>query len=334
MAIRVSLDHFRRASTRLKALGTPYTPILRSEWIDKACGCLIAFKAEHLQRTGSFKYRGATNAVGILDTAVAAKGVVCHSSGNHGAAVAAAAAARGIPCTVVVPRTSPAAKLVNIERYGAKVVKCEPTQAARTQAALDEAQRMGGAAFIHPYDDATVIAGQGTIGLELFEQVPEVDAVIVPVSGGGLISGIAAAIKELKPECRVIAAEPVGKYLQTALATSTRVLDAANAEKALDTIADAIRTCAFGPTPWAIAEKLLEPEVIAVDDAQIRSAMRTMLVEMKQAVEPAGAVALAAALSPDFARLRDRQKLSNVAVIVCGGNVDPANLMEQTMNAE
>ena len=170
----IPLAQLKQATARLAAVGAPPTPVLRSKWIDAAIGCACHFKAEHLQRTGSFKYRGATNAVGALDSATVGKGVVAHSSGNHGAAIAAAAAARGIPCTVVVPRTTPEAKVANMRRYGAQVVMCEPTQAARTAASAAEAERMGGAAFIHPYDDEMVIAGQGTIGIELLEQVPEV----------------------------------------------------------------------------------------------------------------------------------------------------------------
>ena len=221
-AMRPTLASVRQAAQRLSAVGAPPTPILRSEWVDRACGCTVAFKAEHLQRTGSFKYRGATNAVGALDDAAAAKGVVAHSSGNHGAAVAAAAAARGVPCCVVVPRTTPAAKVANMERYGARVVLCEPTQRARTEVSAAEAEAMGGAAFIHPYDDALVLAGQGTIGLELFEQAPDLDAVLVPVSGGGMISGIALALAGVAPNCRVIACEPQGKGLGAALSASTR----------------------------------------------------------------------------------------------------------------
>ena len=333
--MRPTIEHVRHAAKRLAAVGAPPTPILRSEWIDKACGCAVAFKAEHLQRTGSFKYRGATNAVRALDAAAAAKGVVAHSSGNHGAAVAAAAAARGIPCTVVVPRTTPAAKVANMERYGASVVLCEPTQRARTETSALEAERMGGAQFIHPYDDALVLAGQGTIGLELLEQCspggvhPPLDAVLVPVSGGGMIGGIALAIKALQPSVRIIACEPHGKELQMALEAKTRVMDAAVADAALDTIADAIRTKSFGPVPWEVASPLLHPTVLSVSDGMIREAMRTALVELKQVVEPAGAVTLAALLSPEFAQMREggvegEPPLRSVAAILCGGNIDPA----------
>jgi serine racemase len=255
------------------------------------------------------------------------------------AAVAAAAAARGVRCTVVVPRTTPPGKVANMERYGANVVKCEPTQTARTNTAMAEAERMGGAAFIHPYNDPLVLAGQGTIGLELLEQCapgashPPLDAVLVPVSGGGMIGGIALAIKALRPEVRIIACEPEGKDLQGALAAGTRVIDASTADAALDTIADAIRTKAFGDVPWEVAAPLLEPTVLSVNDDQIRDAMRTALVELKQVVEPAGAVTLAALLSPEFGQMceaasadaaagKREAPLGSVAAILCGGNID------------
>lgn len=324
----VGLTQIQQAGVRLRSTGALPTPILRYDTIDALIGCSCHFKGEHLQRTGSFKYRGAINAVGALDDAMAAKGVVAHSSGNHGAAVAAAAAARGVPSCIVVPNTTPEAKIENMRRYGARVVLCEPTQMARTETALAEADNMGGAAFIHPYDDPLVLAGQGTIGLELDEQLPtELDAVLVPVSGGGMIGGIACAITALRPAVRVIAVEPRGKRLQECLATKTRVLDSATANLALDTIADAIRTRALGPVPWEQASELLDPTVLSVGDEQIRSAMRLALVEMKQVVEPAGALTLAALLSDEFAALRTTDGLQSVAAVVCGGNVDPEALL-------
>lgn len=204
------LAQLKQAAARLVAVGCPPTPVLRSEWIDYAIGCACHFKAEHLQRTGSFKYRGATNAVGALDDATVSKGVVAHSSGNHGAAVAAAATARGIPCTVVVPRTTPEAKVANMRRHGARVVLCEPTQGARTATSAAEAERMGGAAFVHPYDDEMVIAGQGTIGLELMEQVPEVR----PLGDGNATGGNG----NLQPSCPCVDA-----HLATHVCTRTHV---------------------------------------------------------------------------------------------------------------
>ena len=183
---------------------------------------------------------------------------------------------------MVVPRTTPGAKIDNMRRYGARVVLCEPTQSARSETAAAEAAAMGGAAFVHPYDDAAVLAGQGTIGLELAEELPQLDAVLVPVSGGGMVGGIAVALHALRPGVRVIAVEPKGKGLGRCLALSQRVLDPEAANGALDTIADAIRTKCLGPTPWAAASQLLDPAVLSVDDDQIRAAMRIALLELKQ----------------------------------------------------
>ena len=312
---------------------------MRSDIVDELAGVAASFKCEHLQQTGSFKFRGALNAVMSLDDDAAAKGIVAHSTGNHGAAVAAAAAARRIPCTVVVPKDTPAAKIVNVQRYGARVVLCEPTQRARADAVAVESAKTG-AHFVHPFNDPLVIAGQGTIGLEIVEQLAEVDAVLVPTSGGGMVSGIAAAIRALVPHARVIACEPEGKRLQDALALSTRIVDPSTADALLPTIADAIRTQPLGPVPWELAstQRLLDPHVLSVSDEQVAAAMALSMLELKQAVEPAGAVALAALLSPGFAALRDegvldprsgeQRALQSVALVVCGGNVDPKTLAD------
>lgn len=326
----VDLPAVRAAAARLAGLAL-LTPVLRSEAIDKLAHCAVHFKSEHLQRTGSFKFRGACNAVLALDDSTAARGVVAHSSGNHGAAVSAAAQARGVPCTIVVPDTTPLAKQQNITRYGANLVLCAPTQQARTEASNAIAEREG-AALIHPYNDELVAAGQGTIGLELLEQVPALDAILVPVSGGGLIGGIAAAAKALKPSVRVIACEPAGKRLGEALLADTRILDPSSADAALDTICDAVRTQPLGPIPWALARALVDRKVLSAGDAMVRAALSITMRELKQAVEPAGALALACLLSPAFGALQHEAAaagapLREVAVVVCGGNADLGGLV-------
>ena len=328
----VGLPAIRAAATRLAGVAL-LTPILRSDAIDKLARCNVHFKSEHLQTTGSFKFRGACNAVFALDDATAARGVVAHSSGNHGAAVSAAAQARDVPCTIVVPDTTPLAKQENIKRYGADLVLCAPTQQARTETSNAIAER-DGAALVHPYNDELVAAGQGTIGLELLEQVPSLDAILVPVSGGGLIGGIAAAAKGLKPSIRVIACEPAGKRLGEAFEADERVVDPSTADAALDTICDAIRTQPLGPIPWTLARELVDPRVLSADDAMVRSALCLTMAELKQAVEPAGAMALACLLSPAFRELQQEAEaegapLREVGVVVCGGNADLADLAEQ-----
>ena len=318
----VSPELIRAAAARIEPHASR-TPILRSDQIDARAACSIHVKAEHLQITGSFKYRGALNAVLSLTEAEASRGVVAHSTGNHGAAVARAAKARGAPCCIVVPRTTPAAKLENIRRYCEDIVQCEPSPQARAQASVEAAERLGGASIIHPFDDQRVICGQGTIGLELLQDVPSLDAILVPVSGGGMLSGIATACAGTSTS--VVAVEPAGKQLADAFAKGERCIfsdDELKASPTLKTVADAMPTRLLGEAlAWPLAFGLVE-DVLTVDDGQILDAVRCTAVELKQAVEPAGAVALAAALSPDFAALRAEKGWANVALVACGGNVD------------
>eukprot|EP00658_Telonema_sp_P-2_P063632 TRINITY_DN52392_c0_g1_i2.p1 TRINITY_DN52392_c0_g1~~TRINITY_DN52392_c0_g1_i2.p1 ORF type:complete len:340 (+),score=81.60 TRINITY_DN52392_c0_g1_i2:200-1219(+) len=322
------LSHIRAAAARIASHGGITTPILSSQLINQRAQMNVALKCEHLQATGSFKFRGATNAVWSLDKEDAGRGVVAHSSGNHGAALAAAAQARGVPCTVVVPDNTPSSKVDNMRSYGAEVVLCPPTQEARAAVSEREANRMGGATMVHPYNDPAVIAGQGTIAVELLQQLPELDAILVPTSGGGMLGGIAIAAKALNPAVKVLACEPAGKRLQDSLAAGVRVVDPDTANLPIDTIADAIRTQPLGERGWQIAQAHVEQTVVAVDDAQIREAMWLLAQEFKQVVEPAGGVALAAVLSPEFKQYKEQVlseqgiALDNVAVVVCGGNVD------------
>ncbi|MFL6591988.1 MAG: pyridoxal-phosphate dependent enzyme, partial [Luteimonas sp.] len=185
------------------------TPVLRSHSLDALARCEMHFKCEHLQRAGAFKFRGACNAVWALDDELATRGVVTHSSGNHGAALALAARTRGIACHVVVPEGAVASKLAAIQAYGATLHRCAPTIAAR-EARCTDVQRDTGATLVHPYTDARVIAGQGTATLELLDDKPRFDALVVPVGGGGLASGTALAMAELAPGCRLYVAEPSG----------------------------------------------------------------------------------------------------------------------------
>lgn len=296
------------------------TPVLTSAELDAACGHKVFLKCETMQRTGSFKHRGATNAVFSLSEEAAARGVVCHSSGNHGAATAAAARARGVPAVVVVPRTTAQVKIDNIKAFGGEVVLCEPTQAARQQTAAAEAARLGGAAVIHPYNQAEVIAGQGTIGLELMDQVPDLDTVLVPTSGGGMLTGIALAVGGRRGgACRVRAVEPAGKRLGDAFRAGQRVLDPTLANSALDTVCDAMPTRSLGELPWALAHErgLVSQEVCTVRDEQVIGAMRYVFETLKLVVEPAAATGIAALLAGQV-----QPKGQRVGVVLCGGNVD------------
>ena len=263
--------------------------------------------------------RGALNAVQSLSESQAARGVCTHSSGNHGQAVAFAAARRGVPCTVVVPDNTPQLKVDAIKGYGAVVHTCAYE---KRQSTCDELAAASGACVIHPYDNADVMSGQGTLAVELLEKVPELDAIVVPVSGGGLAGGIAEAAKAIKPSIRVFAVEPKGKGLGECLSTGQQRLTMSLAP--LNTIADAIRTKSVGAKPWRVLRELLEPVVFEVDDSQIGAAMAFSMQRMKLVVEPAGACALAAVLSGQVQR--EMPEGSSVGLVVCGGNVDLAKL--------
>jgi threonine dehydratase len=287
------------------------TPVQRSRSIDALAGCELLFKCEQLQRAGAFKFRGACNAVWLLDDAVAARGVVTHSSGNHGGALALAARTRGIACHVVVPDGAVASKLAAIEAYGATLHRCAPTIAAREQR-CDDVQRETGATLVHPYTDPRVIAGQGTAALELLNACAgELDALVVPVGGGGLASGTALAVAALAPRCRLFVAEPAGAAETAAsLAAGARVTDFVP-----DTVCDGLRG-----TLGEINFRMLRAhavEALVVDDADTIAAMRLLWTRMKQVVEPSSATALAAVL-----RHRERFAGQRVGVLLSGGNVD------------
>lgn len=282
------------------------TPVLRSRGIDHLAGRELLFKCEPFQRGGSFKIRGALNAVLGLSPEAASRGVVTHSSGNFAAALAIAAGIRGIAAFVVMPEDAPAVKVAAVREYGGEVIFCHRSQRAATAEAV---RLRTGAAFLHPYDQPAVIAGQGTLLLELLEQGPELDAVIAPVGGGGLVSGIALAAREQAPALRVYAAEPLGAD------------DAARSKAAGQrlpqmeprTLADGLRT-GLGEHTWPVVRDLVA-EVVTVSEEEIVTAMRMIWERLKVVTEPSGAVALAGALKlPAEAR--------RVGVVLSGGNVE------------
>ena len=286
------------------------TPVLRSSALDVLAGCRIAFKAEHLQRSGAFKFRGACNAVWSLTAEEAAGGVVTHSSGNHGAALALAASTRGIACHVVVPDNAVRAKLAAIEGYGAIVHTCAPTIAAR-EAACARVQADTGATLVHPYTDPRVIAGQGTAALELLNGNGAFDAVIVPVGGGGLASGTAIAVAALSPATRLYVAEPSGAAETFAsLQRGERVT-----EFTPDTVCDGLRGTLGAPNFDLLRRYAVE--ALTVDDADTIAAMRLLWQRAKQPVEPSSAIAFAAVLGH-----RERFAGQRVGIILSGGNLD------------
>ena len=265
------------------------TPVLRSRSLDEAAGAHLHFKAEHLQRVGAFKFRGACNAVWSLADEVAARGVATHSSGNHGAALALAARVRGIPCHVVVPEGAVQAKLAAIERAGAILHRCAPTIAAR-EAACARVQAATGATVVHPYTDARVIAGQGTAALELLTAHPDLDALVVPLGGGGLAAGTALAMQALAPGCRLYLAEPAGAD-DGARSFARGALDH---DVVPATVCDGLRGTLGAPN-FALLQAA-GAEVLTVDDDATLAALRLVASHMKQLVEPSSAIVLATVL--------------------------------------
>ena len=305
----VTLADIRDAAARI-APHAHVTPVLRSRSLDELAGAELHFKCEQLQRMGAFKFRGACNAVWSLPEDVAHRGVVTHSSGNHGAALALAAATRGIACHVVVPAGAVRAKIAAIERYGAQLHHCAPTIAAREETAA-KLQRQTGATLVHPFADTRVIAGQGTAALELVQQSGGVDVLITPVGGGGLSSGCAIAVRGLNPAATVFAAEPEGAPdAYESFRRGERFVDITP-----NTIADGLRGT-IGEINFALMRANVDA-VLPVSEAQIAAAMRLIWERLKQVVEPSSATVLAAILRhpAPFAGKR-------VGVVLSGGNVD------------
>jgi threonine dehydratase len=309
-----TLQDIRAARERI-AGRVRHTPLLESETLGRALGARLYFKCENLQEGGAFKVRGATNAVFSLPPEALAAGVVTHSSGNHGAAVARAAQLRAVPAVVVMPHNASAAKLELVRRYGATLQLCEPSLAAR-EAAVAQIVARSGAAFVHPYDDVRVIAGQGTVALELLEDLPQLDCVLCPVGGGGLASGIALAIKALAPAVRVIAVEPAAAddaYRGFHAASAPTLPPAPSSMPA--TLADGLRGMVSARTLGLLRQHV--DDVVTVSEAGIVRAMRTLWSELHVIVEPSSAVPYAALLEQRLAIAGQR-----VVIVLTGGNVD------------
>ncbi|NYF36103.1 pyridoxal-phosphate dependent enzyme [Stenotrophomonas sp. JAI102] len=302
------VDDVLAAAARIAAHAC-VTPVLRSRTLDAMTGATIFFKAEHLQRSGAFKFRGACNAVWALADDQARRGVVTHSSGNHGAALALAARTRGIACHVIVPEGAVAAKLANIGRHGATLWRCDASIAAR-EAMCAQVQAETGATLVHPYTDPQVIAGQGTAALELLHASEGLDMMVVPVGGGGLASGTRLALQGAAPGVELVLAEPLGAAdTARSLAAGERRIDFTP-----DTVCDGLRGT-LGMPNFALLHGAAQVITVA-DDATI-AAMRLIWQVLKQVVEPSSAIALAAILA-EPARFAGKR----VGVVLSGGNVD------------
>ena len=339
MAELVSLAEIRAAAVRLRgvAVRTPLIP-----FTGNARAGTVVLKPESLQPTGAFKLRGAYNAVSAvtrdLDSCILPDGVVAHSSGNHGFAVAYAARLLGVSAAIVVPENAPAVKTDAIESAGAELIRVEPTLAARL-AATDEIARLRRYHPVAPFDDRDVIAGQGTVGLEIAEDFteepklsPAPAAVLVPVSGGGLISGIAVAVKALLPGTRVIGVEPeLAADVRESLRTGTRV--AWTSEQTARTRADALRVEQVGELTFPHIQAYVD-DIVTVSEEEILEAIKRLAREARLVAEPGGAAAVAAALYRDPAELgitsgRGTPRAgAAVVAVLSGGNIDPALLAE------
>jgi len=306
---KLNLDTIRAAHQRIR----PYihrTPVLTNSWLNDACRASLFFKCENFQKVGAFKARGATNAVFALDDETAQRGVATHSSGNHGAAVARAAKLRGVAAHIVMPSNSAKVKIRAVEGYSAQVVFCEPTEESR-EITCAEVINKTGATLIHSFENEHVIAGQGTAAMELLEDIPDLDVIMCPIGGGGLLSGTAIAGKSMRPQMKVIAVEP-----QNAddAARSFRAGRRLMTDKKF-TIADGLRTN-IGEPNFTIVRRYVD-DIVTVSEEAIVSAMRTIWETMKILIEPSAAVPYAAI---------QQSKIDvggkSVGIILTGGNVD------------
>ena len=312
-----TIDDIRAAAVRI-APHLHHTPLLGSHSLSELTGYKLSFKCENLQKTGSFKPRGAVNRIATLDPEAANRGIITISAGNHAQGVAYAAARLGIKAVVVMPETAVASKVEATRSYGAECILHGDVHSAFEK--LQEVQQDRGLTLVHPFDDPMLIAGQGTVGLELLEKDgAPFDAVVVGVGGGGLIAGVATALSSLAPETRVFGVEPEGA------ATMTLALAAGSVVRLddLNTIADGLAPPFVGELNLAVVEHLVE-SVVRVTDVEIRYAMALLLERMKLLVEPAGAAALAALMNGKIPVARG----TRVAVILSGGNVDVQRLAE------
>ena len=281
--------------------------------LDKKTGARLYLKCENFQKTGSFKFRGASNAVKCLSDSEAERGVSTHSSGNHGAALACAAAIRGIPAHIVVPENASQPKQESILRYGGQITHCAPTLEAR-ETTLAEVVQKTGAVVIPPYNDFNIISGQGTTALELLEEIENLDALIAPVGGGGLLSGSAICAKALRPEIKIWGAEPEQADDAKQSLNAGKIIPANP-----NTIADGLQT-SLGPLTFEIIRHHVE-DILTVSESAIIAAMRTIWERTKILIEPSAAVPVAACL-----RYREKFSGQKAGIILTGGNLDLSRL--------
>jgi threonine dehydratase len=309
----VTFTDIQQAAERIK----PYahrTPVMTNESLNQQVGAQVFMKCENLQKVGAFKFRGATNAVFSLTDEEAARGVVTHSSGNHAAALALAARNRDIPAYIVMPSNAPQVKKDAVAGYGGQITFCEPTLQAR-ESTMENFREKTGATVVHPYDNERVIAGQGTAVLELLADVPDLDVIITPVGGGGLLSGTSIAVKGVKPSIRVIAGEPEMADDAFRSLQAGKIIPSVNPK----TVADGLLT-SLGSLTFPIIQQNVE-QIVTVSEAGIIASMKFVWERTKIIIEPSSAVAIGVLWEKkiDLSRLK-------IGVIISGGNVDVGKL--------
>ena len=310
-----SIDDVRAAAERIRGVGHR-TPVLTSKTLDQMAGRKLFFKCENFQKVGAFKFRGGWNAVSMLSGKEAKRGVCTHSSGNHAQAIAYSAQKRGIPAYIVMPNNSPDVKLDAVKGYGANVTLCKPTLEAR-RTTLEGIAEDTGAAVIHPFNNANVIAGQGTAALELIEDVGELDAIIAPIGGGGLMSGTCVTTRSLLPNAKLFGAEPKGADDAYRSLKEGKLLPQEDPK----TICDGLLT-SMGENTWNILKDHLNA-IYTVSDDEVIKGMKLIWERMKIIIEPSCATPVAVVMGPKFKQLKNIEK---VGIILTGGNVDLAKL--------
>jgi threonine dehydratase len=312
----LEFEQIQHAAARLRGVAH-LTPVITSRTLDDRVGARVSLKAEGLQRVGAFKFRGAYNAVSSLDSGTLRRGVCAASSGNHAQALALAARLCGTRAVILMPDDAPASKRAATESYGAEVVTFDRYRDDRERLMTELAAERG-LRLVHPYDDPLVMAGAGTTALELLEQVGEIDLLLVPVGGGGLIAGCATAVKARLPQARVVGVEPqAGDDVARSLAAGHRV-----SVEVKPTIADGQQSATPGALTWPIIAKLVD-DVVTVSDAEIVAAMRLLFERVKVIAEPSGACALAALLAGRLQTSGER-----IGVVLSGANIDVQRFSE------
>jgi threonine dehydratase len=309
MNIPIDISEIKKAHDRIKPF-IHRTPVLNSENINRIIGSILYFKCENFQKVGAFKARGATNTVLSLSKEELKKGVATHSSGNHAAALALAANRRNVKAHIVMPKTAPKVKVEAVRGYGGEIIFCEPTLKAR-ESTLEKIVEETGATFIHPYDNYNIIAGQGTAALELLEQVSELDLVMAPIGGGGLMSGTALTVSSVSPNTKIFGVEPAGADDALRSFQQGKIIPSVNPI----TIADGLLTSLSEKTFQIITKHV--NEILTVKEETIVQAMKLIWERMKIVVEPSAAVPFAAVMEHDLGK-----QFKKIGIILSGGNVN------------